>query len=26
MPSASSVKTAIDKLAWFRSIDAPQMG
>jgi len=25
MPSASSVKTAIDKLAWFRSIDAPQM-
>ena len=23
--SASSVKTAIDKLAWFRSIDAPQM-
>ena len=23
--SASSVKTAIDKLTWFRSIDAPQM-
>ena len=23
--SASSVKTAIDKLAWFRGIDAPQM-
>ena len=23
--SASSVKTAIDKLAWFRSIDAPRM-